>query len=185
MKSLLDCHSKGLHSFPVSFDNGLYKRIFYAEPSHLLWKIEPIEIAIHPHHVDIKITVLDGTLYNCLYEKDENGQVFNTYQWDSVILNGKGGFRLLGSDKLYLTSKNGYTVGETIFMKACELHTVFVEKGNKCAWLIEEEIPTCEYFPINYSNSDLTKWTSKGLYRECSERTKNKYIKKYLPLLTN
>lgn len=31
MKNLLNCHSVGLHSFPISFENGLYKRIFYAD----------------------------------------------------------------------------------------------------------------------------------------------------------
>lgn len=87
MKNFLNCHTVGLHSFPVSFENGLYKRIFYAEENHYLWK--PIELAIHPHHVDIKITVLDGKLFNPIYEIHNDGDVFNKFQWESHILNGK------------------------------------------------------------------------------------------------
>jgi len=180
MKNLLNCHSVGLHSFPISFENNLYERIFYADTNHRLWKENPLEVAIHPHHVDIKITVLEGTLYNCLYKEESNGDRWKTFVWDSVILNGKGGFKDSGYGHLQFISKTPYKQGEEILMKACELHTVFVEKGKKCVWLIEEEIPTCEYFPLNYSNWDLTKWTPKNLYIEVSDEVKNKFISPYI-----
>lgn len=48
MKNLLNCHSKGLHSFPISFECGLYRRVFVATEEHNLWKGNPLEIAIHP-----------------------------------------------------------------------------------------------------------------------------------------
>lgn len=78
MKNLLDCHTKNVHSFPISLVDGFYKRIFYAEENHNLWK--PIEIAIHPHHVDIKITVLEGVLYNPMYEISKSGKEYNTFR---------------------------------------------------------------------------------------------------------
>lgn len=178
MKNLLHCHTEGLHSFPISLVNGFYRRIFYAEENHNLWK--PVELAIHPHHVDIKITVLEGVLYNPLYRTDVNGYDFNTFKWNSHILNGNGGFEYKGIEKLSLVSNNEYSQGESVIMQACELHTVFVEKGKKCVWLIEESIPTCDYFPINYSPYDLTKWTPDGLYVEVDDEIKERYIGKYL-----
>ncbi len=184
MKNLLNCHSVGTHSFPISFEGNLYKRVFYAEATHNLWKVNPLEIAIHPHHVDIKITVLDGELYNCLYGKSNHGKWWNRFIWDSVILNGTGGFKKDGHEKLKLISKTGYKKGESFVMKACELHTVFVKKNKKAVWFIEEEVPTCEYFPVNYSNTDLTKWSSAGLYQEVDDRIKMNFIKDYLPLIT-
>ena len=66
MKNLLNCHSVGLHSFPISFENGLYKRVFYADSKHFMWR--PFEIAVHPHHVDIRITVLEGALFNPIFK---------------------------------------------------------------------------------------------------------------------
>ena len=178
MKNLLHCHTKGLHSFPVSFVNGLYKRIFYADEDHNLWR--PIELAIHPHHVDIKITVFEGELFNPIYKADINGEVFNAFKWNSHILNGNGGFECIGTERLTLHSHIKYGAGENVTMKACELHTVFVEKGKKCVWLIEEAKPTCDYFPINYSPYDLANWKPDGLYVEVSDTVKEKYIGEYL-----
>lgn len=179
MKNLLNCHSIGLHSFPISLDeNGFYRRIFYADVNHNLWRES--EIAIHPHHVDIKISVLDGYLYNPIYKESTSGVPHNKFLWNSHILNGKGGFEYLGKQNLVEESCLKYKEGESVVMKACELHTIVIPKGKKCVWLIEESKPTCDYFPINYSLKDLTKWTPDGLYIECDEEMKMKTISKYL-----
>lgn len=186
MKNLLNCHSIGLHSFPVSFENGLYKRIFYADYNHNLWKTDPLELAIHPHQVDIKITVLEGILFNPLFEVSSNpndGTIFQKYQWDSVILNGKGGFRYLGSDTLKSLSYSSYKKGESTIMKSCEMHTVSVSRGYRAVWLIEESVPICEYFPISYSNHDLTKWNQQDLYLEVNDEVKDFFIRDYLKLI--
>lgn len=179
MKNLLNCHSVGLHSFPISFDHGLYRRVFYADTNHNLYK--PCEIAIHPHHVDIKITVLDGVLTNPIYKvSKDKGDVYNKFHWDSHILNGNGGFKFIETERLELDSIRSYFNGQSVIMKACELHTVYVERGRKCVWLIEESKPTCDYTAINYSIHDLTKWTPTGLYVEIGEDVKTRYIGEYL-----
>lgn len=175
MKNLLNCHCIGLHSFPISLDdNGLYKRIFYADKNHELWK--PYEIAIHPHHVDIKITILKGELYNPIYKVNKDGIPFKKFLWNSHILNGKGGFKLLGIEKLIEVSRYKYIKGQSVIMKACELHTVFVQKDTECAWMIEEAKPTCDYFPINYSQKDLENWNTEGLYIEVDNTIKDQYL---------
>jgi hypothetical protein len=164
MKNLLHCHSKNLHSFPISLVDGYYRRVFYAESNHNMWK--PFEVAIHPHHVDIKLTVLDGELYNPLYEKNNRGKLFKKFKWNSHILNGNGGFEFLGDERLAKIS-------------ACELHTIEIKKGQMCVWLIEETIPTCEYFPINYSTHDLTLWKPDGLYVEVEDAVRDIYLARY------
>lgn len=178
MRNLLNCHSIGLHSFPVSFENGLYKRIFYAAENHRL--NDPSEIAIHAHHVDIKITVLEGELCNRIYEVNKSGFSIKKYRWNSEILNGNGGFFYLGLARIKPISSIRYKSGESFSMKACELHTVTVGKNKICAWMIEESKPSCEYFPINYSIHDLRKWTPDGLYQEVNDEVKESYIGKYL-----
>ncbi len=55
LTNILNCHVKGVHSFPISYHNNLYRRIFYADVDHELWSENPLSVAIHPHHVDIKI----------------------------------------------------------------------------------------------------------------------------------
>lgn len=182
MKNLFNCHSIGLHSFPISFENGLYKRIFYADTNHNMWK--PFELAVHPHHVDIKITVLDGEIYNPIYEisnsSDPLAFLIKEFQWNSHILNGKGGFKYLREVHLKEISNISYKKGDVVEMKACELHTVQIERNKKAVWLIEETVPSCEYFPLNYSHEDLTMWDPSGLYIEVSDKVKNLYIEKYL-----
>ena len=178
MKNLLNCHCIGLHSFPIHLsEDGFLKRVFYADTNHVLWK--PVELAIHPHHVDIKITVLEGDLFNPIYELDNEGEVYKKFLWNSHILNGKGGFEYLGEQGLKQISNHKYSVGESVTMKACELHTVQVEGGKKCVWIIEESKPTCDYFPINYSKQDLEQWSADGLYIECDESIKQQFISKY------
>lgn len=183
MKNLLNCHVIGLHSFPISFENNLYKRIFYADTNHELHK--PVVVAIHPHHVDITITVLEGELYNPLYKISNDGQLYKMFKWNSHILNGNGGFEYRGHEKLTELSNLRHHSGDVIKMKACELHTIQIEKEKQCIWLIEESMPTCDYFPINYSPYDLTKWTPEGLYREVDDNVKQQYIGKYLNLITS
>jgi hypothetical protein len=181
MKNLLNCHAVGLHSFPISFENGLYKRIFCTDIYHQMWR--PIELAIHPHHVDIKITVLQGHIYNPIYRIDDKGTPLYKYQWNSHILNGRGGFESKGIERIALISNEVLLEGDTTIMKACELHTVQIDKHVESVWLIEESIPTCDYFPINYSPHDLTKWTPDGLYQEVNDIVKMRYISKFLPLV--
>lgn len=181
MENLLNCHSIGLHSFPVSLQDGLYKRIFYATKWHNMYK--PFEIAVHPHHVDIKITVLDGVLMNQIFEVSETGRVVKKFKWNSHILNGNGGFEYLGKEILIKKSYISYNKGESFSMKACELHTVKVEQNKECVWMVEESIPSCEYFPINYSIHDLENWDSSGLYIKTTEEVKQEYIGKYLAVI--
>lgn len=180
MKNFLNCHSKELHSFPISFENGLYRRVFYADNNHFLWR--PFEVAVHPHHVDIKITVLDGVLCNPIFTVG-TGEMVNKWQWNSHILNGSGGFEYLGEEKMERISNITYKAGESVSMKACELHTIVIEKGKKCVWLIEESMASCDYFPINYSPHDLSTWSPDGLYLEVDDVVKEKFIGKYLAQL--
>jgi len=186
MKNLLHCHTKNVHSFPLSYQDGLYKRIFVATEIHNLWR--SCEIAIHPHHVDLKITVLEGVLHNSLFRvvNDEGYRYvdrFKKYKWNSHILNGSGGFEFIGEEDLQLLDYVGYEPFESFTMKACELHTVKVEQNKKCVWMVEEFKPSCEYSGFNYSRHDLTEWKPDGLYIEVDDSVAEEYIGKYRKVL--
>lgn len=178
MKNLFNCHSKGLHSFPISCENGLYRRIFYADITHNLHK--DMELAIHPHHTDIKITVLDGCLYNYEYIETEGQPWIKKFKWNSHILNGKGGFELLGRSCISLFRVNPYREDESFTMKAHELHTVQLNREQKCVWLVEESNPDPNYTGFNYSIHDLENWTPEGLYLEVPDEVKEAMIGEYL-----
>lgn len=173
MKNLLNCHVIGLHSFPLSIDeeNKLYRRIFTTTCNHVLHERNSFPLAIHPHHVNIKITVLKGELTNVIYKLDEKGRIeLGEYVYESVILNGKGGFKKTGVKNLTKVSEISYQVGESFYMEACEMHTVIVPENTQAAWLVEEELPTCEYLPVSYSDRNLEQWDQTDLYIEIDDK---------------
>lgn len=178
MKNLLNCHCLGVHSFVLSQDkDGLLRRVFYADTDHTLWR--PFEVAVHPHHVDLKITVLEGTLYNPIYERRIDGTLFKKYNWNSHILSGKGGFELTGEERLLEKSNLKYVSGQSVSMFCDELHTVCIERSQMCVWLVEEEKPSREYNQVNYSIHDLTKWSPEGLYIEVDDSVRDKYLNRF------
>ena len=175
MKNLLNFHCVGVHSFPLEYKDGLYKRVFYADKNHELYKDSAI--AIHSHHVDLKITVLKGQLDNKVYAlDDQRGEEYNKYRWDSHISGGCGKFISLGKQNLSLTRYESYDSGYSFFLRSDLLHTVFVPENRVCSWLVEEFPASKPYDGINYSKVNLENWTAEGLYIECDDQTANKYL---------
>lgn len=182
MKNLLNCHCIGVHSFPLEYKDGLYKRIFYADKNHELYKDSAI--AIHSHHVDLKITVLKGILNNKVYAlDDQRGETYNKYRYNSYISNGCGMFTNLGEQKLSLTRYESYDEGCSFELRSDWLHTVFVPENCICSWLVEEFPASRVYDGINYSKQKLENWTAKGLYLECDDQTANEYLSEIKPAL--
>lgn len=170
MKNLLNCHVIGMHSFPITKSEDLYERIFVTGKNHELHPRDTFNLAIHPHHVNIKITVLKGELTNVIYRLDDEGELeLGEYEFKSVINNGQGGFTKIGNKRLTKISENTYHPGESFSMESCDMHTVFVPEGMESAWLVQEDIPSCDYFPVSYSDQDLTKWDQSLLYRPAED----------------
>ena len=181
-KSLLNCHSKGVHYFVLhEYKDGRVLRMFLCEPDHELWKnncevtlSEPHElsVAIHPHHVDIEITPVFGYLWNLEFRKKKHhafqkGQMkFKKFRWSSQISTGNGGFEYLGEQYLILEKFRMLHPDKKFKMKSNELHTVYVTKWQTAAWLVDEKPASSGYDSVNYSNADLTKWTPEGLYQK-------------------
>lgn len=177
MKNLLNCHVIGMHSFPIKISGGLYQRVFTTTKEHVLHRRRPIPLAIHPHHVGIKITVLKGELTNVLYRLDDEGDLeLGEFEYKSHIL-GKGGyFEYRKQQRLKMISEITYKEGESFFMESCDMHTVVVPERMESAWLVQEELPTCDYFPVSYSDQDLEEWDTVGLYLEITPEQAQKYL---------
>lgn len=188
-KSLLNCHVKGMHSFILSEADGKFVRMFVTSPKHELWQNQCglirkewdlLSLAIHPHHVDINMNVIYGQIWNI--ELKQKNQVektdfvlcektLQTFDWQSQIKTGAGGFKRIGDKTLCVTQ---YRLLDEFMspknMQSCELHTVFVQKHEISAWIITESEPSCGYDSLNYSNVNLEKWSPKGLYQKPTEK---------------
>lgn len=182
-KSLLNCHTVGVHSFVLNEKDGLLTRMFVAMPEHQLWKNHcgimtkewhPLSIGIHPHHVDIEIYPIWGLLWNVEFSLKKNKGynpndcLLDAYKWTSEILGGNSGFKWCGEKILQLAEHRLMTWNRKYKMTSEQLHTVYVTKGQTAAWIIQESSASKAYDAITYSNTDLSKWTAEGLYQKPS-----------------
>jgi hypothetical protein len=180
-KSLLNCHTLGVHSVVLNEQNGYLTRMFFTTEDHVLWKNHcgmmtkewhPLSVAIHPHHVDIEIYPIWGLLWNVEFDVKKNKGynpndcLLDVFKWTSSILNGKGGFKWSGEKILQLKEHRLMTWNRKYKMRSNDLHTVYVTRGQPAAWIIQESVATKVYDEITYSNVDLTKWTTDGLYQK-------------------
>lgn len=180
-KSLLNCHVQGLHSFVLDARGDYLTRMFVTSPNHLLWKNHcgmmtkewhPLSVAIHPHHVDIEIYPIFGLLWNVEFKvkknkgENPNDCLLDAFKWESEILSGNGGFKWCGEKVLQLQQHRSMMWRRKYSMRADDLHTVYVTKGQTSAWIIQEKVATGKYDGITYSNADLTQWTPEGLYQK-------------------
>jgi hypothetical protein len=180
-KSLLNCHVQGVHSFILDAYGDYLTRMFVTSGDHLLWKNHcgmmtkewsPLSVAIHPNHVDIEIYPIFGLLWNVEFKvkknkgENPNDCLLDAFKWKSEILSGKGGFKWCGEKTLQLQEHRSMMWRRKYSMRADDLHTVYVTRGQTSAWIIVEKVATRKYDGICYSNVDLTQWTPDGLYQK-------------------
>ncbi len=193
-KSLKNVHCYGMDS--IVFDNtkGSITRMFIANENHEMWKngdftkTENLSIAIHPHHCDLTIVPIKGSFENIRFvtKKSILSPIkFNKFLYKSKIKDGQCHFKNLGEKNLYIKGRCWYN---PIFLynlelKAPDLHTVNVRKGELAAWAIYEGKEDKNYKSICYSNSDLNKFDSSRLYKKMDKNYLYKVLKKVYPEL--
>ena len=87
--------------------------------------------------------------------------------FQSQILTGKGCF--VEHNICYELVDVKQNIGTVFFMDSTQMHTVFVEQGECCAWLINEEPGIAPHNPACYSNNDLTKFKFEEHYLPMSK----------------
>lgn len=173
-RSFNNCHAIGLNSIILDQKpDGHLVRMFYTTPDHVLWKNEDIyspdlTIAFHSHHTNIGISVVKGEITNITAKAIPTNQPSCIKGWDfqSQILTGRGLFS--EQDQKYELTDVKKDKGKCFFMDSTQLHTVFVERGECCAWIINEE-QGIGYNPTGYSNSDLKTFKFEDHYLPLSE----------------
>ena len=165
-KSLLNCHIAGLHSIMLLDCPGKTIRIYITDPDHQLNTANGI--ALHPHHCSLTLDVVYGELGNSIFKIDNDnafgGVEYNRFIYESHINTGQMGFKLDGSDYLRVQKYKRLRTGDSCFMKASEIHTVSCPVNTSNAWIVYEGKNNPNYKPYAWSNKDLTKESSEGLY---------------------
>lgn len=150
-KSLKHCHVKGMHSLMLDDTHGKIVRMFYTVEDHQLFhNLRESHLAIHPHHCDLKIECLRGSLENLYFDEVskqalelEPSGMKNVYQssmwlYNSKIADGEIGFSKVCNSLLEFKGRDVLYKGDELFLSAKDLHTVIVPKFYESAWIIKE-----------------------------------------------
>lgn len=161
-KSFLNCHAKGVHSIMIDDTPEKRIRIFYASAQHELYKNflndNKMSVAYHPHHCDITIEVIQGTIKNQSIIDHPHGDISLTcYKYHSKITEGDCYFEEVGDNfKFKINTEKNIELhrGYGIFLSAQELHTIAIAKGKRAAWFVYEGEEDPMYIPYCYSNTN-------------------------------
>ena len=140
---LANCHVKGLYSLVLterlSPEKGM-TRIFYVGPEgcDLSFRYNlkgERSLLPHSHRQDVRLYKLAGDIENFLFTESPNGITFNEFQYDSVLLGGKG-FTLLREKVCMKETFSQLPTHSGLLLFKEDIHTI-VAKPNS-AWLVVE-----------------------------------------------
>lgn len=174
MNGLWNCHVMGLTSIMLHDEPGNRIRLFLTQHDHQLWREADMgnpnmTLAIHPHHCDVTLVRVFGTVRNDIYRlrQRENGPLHEC-RYQSAILTGTGrlvptGDRYVVTDVRheYITSRYGRE------MLAHQMHSIYVPKGQMACWLVIEGKENPDYEPVCYTANPA--FDSAGMYLPMSK----------------
>lgn len=174
------CHVLGLHSIVLAkHDDGRPSlRMFTTDKSHDLWMNEPcrlyagqpMSLAAHAHRANLRLSLVRGLVLQVTFLPGHHELVsLRQFHYRSHLLTGSGGFTATGETRKFRVGAYRLTTDE---MPATAMHTIYVPRGERATWLVEEGDLSSEYDEMLYSNDDLTTFNFDGLYKPMSETSK-------------
>jgi hypothetical protein len=179
--SFANCHSKGVYS--INFLSSRVRLFLtdYENNLHLNQKLNSSDMSVgyHPHHCDIAIKVIRGSLGNRIVKEIEikefeeffGDTVFNSLKWEyqSKILTGESKMKLIKEVLLKVERDEIIYKGELVRLPASKIHTVYTNYRDKVAWFVFEGKESPTNIPYVYSNADLSKFDDSDLCQPISE----------------
>lgn len=188
-RSLINCHASGLHSVMLIEKPEQTVRLFITDTVHDLWKNHPdnfhlgMSVGFHKHHCNVTLIAVHGLFYNWLVAplgeqtSDSPGAMkLDVYQYQSGITNQEITFKKLGVYYFQTISNHCYSASkevscyESVYMKACVRHSVYVPKGSIAAWVVVEGKENPCHDDLCFSNVDLEKEDFSHLYQPMTEK---------------
>jgi len=178
LMSRMNTHCFGMDSIVVKNTNGQLDRVWLHWPEAKLYKnvvhSPTLELSIHNHRYDIRITGVCGKVYE--HEYDAPARTFNThyqykhYTFDSPLTGGKGpeykGVRELRHVRSYLLA--GATFGnQSAYLDYSQLHTLEVPVNTYACWTVNEG-PKVRDWTDMYTDLNGDFALEEGLYKPFS-----------------
>jgi hypothetical protein len=180
-KSRLNCHVKGLHSVMLLESPGKTVRLFVTTPDHVMHlnkprvlqnDAEPLSLGFHPHHCNLTLQCVKGVFTNwrvALTVPGTRSFTVPEYEYSSKLLGDKGGFVRRDRVRLGTVDVENLSAGDAVYLRADELHTVYVPEGLVSAWLVFEGEENGNHSSSTYSNADLTQFDFEAHYQRPDE----------------
>lgn len=170
-KSLLNCHVHGLHSIMLIDTPEKRVRLFVTDASHRLHLNTGPQLgslAAHAHHCNITLHMVKGTMSNLEYRLRDAAR-FQPYFYVSGILNNEGSFHARHGQAAYYYDSQLVDEGESLFLPAHFIHSVFVPEGAVAAWFVYEGAKDPNYLSYSYSDQNLELTPFEGLYQPMTQ----------------
>ena len=148
LMSRKNCHQMGLDSIVIGKGvDGRLTRAFFAHENHSMHlnsECSTLSLGIHNHQYNITLTKLDGLAFNLGFEdnnSDTPPKPNSTYKYRYTSqLTGAGGVSGAPSSNLHNLTQTSFEEITYNHLQYQDLHTVYVHKGEKAAWIVEEGI---------------------------------------------
>jgi hypothetical protein len=173
-RSYLHCHAQGLHSIMLHEDSETRVRIFITTPQHKLYWNYPysthksgLSLGYHAHHCDLTLCGLVGAPLNIVAKKNPPAGatlLLDRFRYDSMITGSGSGWASDGGRDLFSLDPRVLLPLTHQHMAADTIHTVWVEQGQRAAWMVVEGREDPNYAPFTWSDRDLTKDSMVGMY---------------------
>lgn len=188
--SIAHAHAWGVHSLVLEVGPPMV-RLFYADYDHDLWRNEPslsrdlicfkntMSVAVHSHRQNIAMVPILGIVINVMFDHEQRSgargvEGLFAFGYQSHIISGKGEFVRRPNQDIWCSEVTYLTRAHCL--NARDLHTVFVPKHERAAWLILEGERDAAYDPTCYSNDDLTKFDFSALYKPMTPELASRII---------
>lgn len=161
-----NCHVRGLHSIMLHNEPENRIRLFFTTIDHELWKngiwSEEMSLAYHPHHCDVRLVGVYGSVFNHRLNISKaarkwcrSRQELTVCKYHSAINGGHG--RLVDTgQKISKYSLSASLINQHeqgLVLPAKELHSIYVGRYERVAWLVFEGKEDPDYYPVCYTNN--------------------------------
>lgn len=172
-KSFLHCHVKNVHSImfidtpekPIRlYISDLRNELFYNYPDN--YKLRKMTTAFHPHHCALTLHCIKGDFMNWIVEESAEGLSATKYLYHSQITEGQAKFEKQGDVFLKTLHHRLVNAGESLEMKATDIHTIACAPDAITAWFVYEGKENKDYQPLCWSNNELDNETLSGMYQK-------------------
>lgn len=179
-KSLLNCHAIGLHSIMLLDSPGKTIRLFIAVEGNELYRNgkentytdRPMSVGFHSHHCNLTLYCIKGQFINWVVEKHDGTDPVNwsdlvqteAYEYKSLIKQGELQFIHKHKQTLKTVYMQQIEAGNSVHLKANELHTVICKKDQISAWFVFEGKEDPNYDSTLYTNTNPNEQDNTQLY---------------------